>query len=202
MGIVEVSGVAFTTFQLPGAAYQWRQAYEEDRPVDAKPPTWAQFSKMFLKEFIPQTLRDAWRTEFERLRQGTMKILEYTIRFNELARHAPILVPTVTERVRRFIEGLDYDLKICRVRELQTDTKRIEGVLREEMESKETKRSRSSGGFGGFYSLSMTHYGGGSNSRPAQSAHQITRGALPYSCCKHCILANKVSAQVVLNATR
>ena len=59
MGIVEVSGVFFTTFQLLGAAYQWWQIYEESRPADETPPTWAQFSEMFLKEFVPQTLRDA-----------------------------------------------------------------------------------------------------------------------------------------------
>ncbi|XP_070031610.1 uncharacterized protein [Nicotiana tomentosiformis] len=62
MGIMEVSGVAFTTFQLSGAAYRWWRAYEEGRPADATPPTWAQFSEIFLKEFVPQTLQDAWCT--------------------------------------------------------------------------------------------------------------------------------------------
>ncbi|XP_070054011.1 uncharacterized protein [Nicotiana tomentosiformis] len=141
MGIIEVSGVAFTTFQLTGIVYQWWQVYEEVRPGDATPPTWDQFSEIFLKEFIPQTIRDAWRTEFERLRQGSMTVSEYAIKFSELARHVPILVPTVRERIRGFIEGLDYDLKICMARELQTDTlfqqvveiaRRIEGVLGEE----------------------------------------------------------------------
>jgi len=50
-------------------------------------------------------------------------------------------------------------------RELQTDTpfqqvveiaRRIEGVLVEERESKEAKRSRSSGGFSGFYQNTQT----------------------------------------------
>ncbi|XP_070036074.1 uncharacterized protein [Nicotiana tomentosiformis] len=144
MGIVEVSGVAFTTFQLLGVAYRWWQIYEEGRPADVTPPTWAQFSEMFLKKFVPQTLRDAWRTEFERLCQVTMTVSEYAIRFSELAHHAPVLVPTIKERVRRFIEGLDYDIKICMARELQTDApfqqvveiaRKIEGVLGEERES-------------------------------------------------------------------
>ncbi|XP_070049439.1 uncharacterized protein [Nicotiana tomentosiformis] len=155
MGIVEVSGFAFTTFQLSGAAYQWWKVYEEGRPADATPPTWAQFLEMFLKEFVPQTLRDLWRTEFER--------------FSELAHHAPILVPTVRERVRRFIEGLAYDLKICMTQELLTDTlfqqvvefsRMLERVRDEEKESKEAKRSRSFGGFRGFYSSAMNHFGG------------------------------------------
>ncbi|XP_070049723.1 uncharacterized protein [Nicotiana tomentosiformis] len=121
MDIVEVSGVVFTIFQLSIAAYRWWQAYEEGRPADVTPPTWDQFSEMVLKEFVPQILQDAWCIEFERLCQGTMMVLEYAIRFSELARHTPILVPTVRERIRRFIEGLDYDFKKCMTRELQTD---------------------------------------------------------------------------------
>ncbi|XP_070049925.1 uncharacterized protein [Nicotiana tomentosiformis] len=176
MGIVEVSRVAFTTFQLSGAAYQCWQVYEEGRPANAIPPIWAQFTEIFLKEFVPQTLRDAWRIEFERLRQGIMTVSEYAIRFSELARNTPILVHTAREWTRRFIEGLDYDLKICMALELQTNTPfqqvveiawRIGGILGEERESKEDKRSRSSRGFSGFYSSAMTHYGGGSSSRPA-----------------------------------
>ncbi|XP_070056800.1 uncharacterized protein [Nicotiana tomentosiformis] len=122
MGIVEVSGVVFTTFQLSGSVCRWWKIFEEGRPADATPPTWAQFAEMFLKEFVPETLRDAWRTEFERLHEGTMTVSEYAIRFSELARHAPILVPTIRERVHRFIKGLGYDIKICMDRELQTDT--------------------------------------------------------------------------------
>ncbi|XP_070044896.1 uncharacterized protein [Nicotiana tomentosiformis] len=155
MGIVEVSRVSFTTFQLSGAAYQGWQIYEEGRPADATLLTLDQFSEMFLKGFVPQTLRDAWRTEFEWLCQGTMTVSEYAIRFGELARHAPILVPTIRERVHRFIEGLDYDIKICMARELQTDApfqqvveiaRKIEGVLGEKRESKEAKKFRRSGG--------------------------------------------------------
>ncbi|XP_070040230.1 uncharacterized protein [Nicotiana tomentosiformis] len=145
---------------------------------------------MFLKEFVPQTLRDVWCAAFEWLRQGTMTVSEYAIRFSELARHAPILVPTIRKRVSRFIEGLDYDIKICVARELQTDAsfqqvveiaRKIEGVLGEERGSKEAKRPRRSRGFNGFYSSARTHYSRGSSSRSAQFAHQITRSALVYS---------------------
>ncbi|XP_070051514.1 uncharacterized protein [Nicotiana tomentosiformis] len=115
-----------------------------------------------------------------------MTLSEYAIRFSELARHAPILVPTITERVHRLIEGLDYDIKICMAQELQTDTpfqqvveitRKIEGVLGEERESKMAKMSRKPGGFSEFYSSARTYYSRGSSSRPTQSAHQITQSA-------------------------
>ncbi|XP_070055132.1 uncharacterized protein [Nicotiana tomentosiformis] len=125
-------------------------------------------------------------TEFEWLHQGTMTVSEYAIRFSKLARHAPILVFTVRERVSRFIKELDYDFKICMARELQTNipfqqvvkiSRMLERVRSEENESRETKRSRKSGGFSGFYSAAITHHGGGSSGRSAQSAIQSTHSA-------------------------
>ncbi|XP_070050621.1 uncharacterized protein [Nicotiana tomentosiformis] len=122
MGIVEVNGVGFTTFQLLRAACRWWQEYEEGWLADAAPLTWAQLSKMFLREFVPQTLYDAWHTEFEQLRQGTTSVSEYAIKFSELSRHAPTLVSTIRERIRRFIEGLSYGLRFIMARELEMDT--------------------------------------------------------------------------------
>ncbi|XP_070043632.1 uncharacterized protein [Nicotiana tomentosiformis] len=100
MGIVETSEVDFVMFQLRGAAYQWWRAYELGSPDEEASLSWVQFSEMFLREFVPQSLRDAWCAEFEKLRQGTMLVSEYAVRFSDLARHAPALVATVKERVR------------------------------------------------------------------------------------------------------
>ncbi|XP_070054719.1 uncharacterized protein [Nicotiana tomentosiformis] len=95
MDIVETSEVAFTMFHLKEAAHQWWRAYEFGIPTDATSLTWVQFSEIFLRKFVPQSLRDAWRVEFEQLRLGTMSVLGYAVRFNDLARHAPALVASV-----------------------------------------------------------------------------------------------------------
>ena len=79
MGIVDSSGVSFTAFQFRGAAYQWWRAYELDSLVEAASLTWTQFSDMFLREYVPQSLRDAWCVEFEKLRQGSMTVSEYVV---------------------------------------------------------------------------------------------------------------------------
>ncbi|XP_070003558.1 uncharacterized protein [Nicotiana sylvestris] len=92
MGIAESSGVSFTAFRLRGATYQWWHAYELDSPAETTSLIWTQFSDMFLREYVPHSLRDTWSAEFEQLRQGTMTILEYVVRFSDLARHAPALV--------------------------------------------------------------------------------------------------------------
>ncbi|XP_070036924.1 uncharacterized protein [Nicotiana tomentosiformis] len=158
MAIVEVSRVAFTTFQLSRVAYWWWKAYEEGRPADAAPLIWDHFSDMFLRECVPQTLRDAWRIEFEQLHQGTISVSEYAIRFSELCLHAPAFVSTGRERVRRFIEGLDYGLRFSMARELEMDTLyqqvveiawRLEGMRGLEIEDRKAKRPRDSGGYSG-----------------------------------------------------
>ncbi|XP_070054322.1 uncharacterized protein [Nicotiana tomentosiformis] len=110
MGNVKMRGVAFSTFQLSGATYQWWQAYKEGILADASLITWTKFLEMFLREFVPQTHHDAWRTEFKQLRHGTMTVSEYAIRFSELSRHVLALVSKVKERVCRFIERLNYVL--------------------------------------------------------------------------------------------
>ncbi|XP_070055464.1 uncharacterized protein [Nicotiana tomentosiformis] len=118
MDIVEMSGVALTTFQLKGATYQWWRANEMGSPSELASLTWVQFSKIFLREFVPQSRRDAWRVEFAQLRQGTISVSEYAVRFSDLARHAHALVATVRECVRRFIEGLMHDIRFSMAREL------------------------------------------------------------------------------------
>lgn len=55
VGILETSGVSFTTFQFSGAAFRWWEAYERRRPVGAVPLTWQEFSVIFLEKFVPQS---------------------------------------------------------------------------------------------------------------------------------------------------
>ncbi|XP_070036351.1 uncharacterized protein [Nicotiana tomentosiformis] len=121
MGIMEMSGVSFTTFQLSGAAYQCWRAYELSSPDEEASLTWTQFSEMFLRAYVPQSLRNARSAEFEKLRQGAMTVSEYAICFSELARNAPTLVATFRERVRRFIEGLHPSIQTSMDMELDID---------------------------------------------------------------------------------
>ncbi|XP_070050454.1 uncharacterized protein [Nicotiana tomentosiformis] len=149
MGIVEFSGVAFTTFQLKGAAYQWCRAYELGSPAEAASLTWIHFSNMFLREFVPQSLRDAWRTEFEQLRQGSMTVLEYAVRFSDLSRYAPALVAAIRERVCQFIERLNLGIRFSMAQELEMDivywqvvgiARRLKGIWTREREEMEALR--------------------------------------------------------------
>ncbi|XP_070004206.1 uncharacterized protein [Nicotiana sylvestris] len=121
VGISGSSGVSFNAFQLRGAAYEWWCTYELDSLNEATSFTWTQFSDLFLREFVSQSLRDAWRAKFDHLCQGAMTISEYAVCYTSLSRHAPALVSTVRERVRRFIEGLISRIKSSMVCKLDMD---------------------------------------------------------------------------------
>ncbi|XP_070049491.1 uncharacterized protein [Nicotiana tomentosiformis] len=116
-GILETSGVSFTTFQFSGAAFRWWVAYERRRPVSALPLTWQEFSVLFLEKFVPQSRREELHRQFEQLRQDGMSVMQYEMRFSELAHHVAWLVPTNRESIRRFINDLTYQLRLLMTRE-------------------------------------------------------------------------------------
>ncbi|XP_070047009.1 uncharacterized protein [Nicotiana tomentosiformis] len=178
MGIVETSGVSFTTFQLRGPAYQWWRAYELSSPDEAASLTWTQFSELFFCEYVPQSLRDAWRIEFEQLHQGSMTMSEYVVHFSWLARHTLALVATVRERVRRFIEGLHPSIRTSVARELEIDityqqavsiARRVKAMFARDREEKEAERSQETGHYSGARAPAA-RYGRGFLSHPVHSA--------------------------------
>ncbi|XP_070054827.1 uncharacterized protein [Nicotiana tomentosiformis] len=133
---------------------------------------------MFLREYVPQSLRDAWRAKFEQLCQGAMTVLEYAFCFSELARHAPALVAIVRERVRRFIEGLHPSIQTSMARDLEMDityqqavsiARRVEGMFAQDRREREAKRSRETSHYSGARAPAA-RYVRGFMSRPVHSA--------------------------------
>ncbi|XP_070049488.1 uncharacterized protein [Nicotiana tomentosiformis] len=116
MGILETSGVSFTTFQFFGATFRWWEAYERRRPIGAAPLTWRELSILVLEKYLPQSCREELRRQFEQLHQDGMSVKQYGMRFSELAYHAVWLVPTDREKIRRFSDGLTYQLRLLMTR--------------------------------------------------------------------------------------
>ncbi|XP_070032025.1 uncharacterized protein [Nicotiana tomentosiformis] len=155
-GILETSGVSFTTFQLTGTTFRRWEAYERSRLADAAPLSWHEFSVLFLEKFVPPTRREELCRKFEQPHQEGMSVTQYEMRFLELARHAIWLVHTDRESIRRFIDGLSYGLHFVMTRgnassgrfdEVVDIAWWIEQVRSEEREEREAKRPRGSGGF-------------------------------------------------------
>ncbi|XP_070050917.1 uncharacterized protein [Nicotiana tomentosiformis] len=136
-----------------------------------------------MRDFVPQTLRDAWRVEFKKLRHGTLSVSEYAIRFKYLSRHALALVSTFREWVRKFIEGLSYGISFSMARELETDVsfqqlveiaRRLEGMLGQEREDRMAKKPHGLGGSIGPYFGGRVCHGRGFVGQPVQFALQFS----------------------------
>nr|XP_025884581.1 uncharacterized protein LOC112940524 [Solanum lycopersicum] len=61
---------------------------------------------------MPRSVRDRLHDQFSRLEQGSMTVSEYEARFHELSRHTTMILPTEGERVRCFVRGLRYHLRV------------------------------------------------------------------------------------------
>ncbi|XP_070057537.1 uncharacterized protein [Nicotiana tomentosiformis] len=156
-GILETSGVSFTTFQLTRAAFRWWETYERSRTVGTT-LSWQEFSVLFLEKFVPQTHREELRRQFEYLCQEDLSVTQYEMRFLELSHHAVWLVPTEREKIGRFINGLNHQFHFVmtlgnvagvKFDEVVDSARRLEMIRIQEREEREAKRSRGSGNSSG-----------------------------------------------------
>ncbi|XP_070047447.1 uncharacterized protein [Nicotiana tomentosiformis] len=122
MGIIESNGVDFSMFQVTGSAERWWKDYVFTKPVGSPALTWEKFSQLFLENFLPITLRENYRKQFEHLQQGNMSVTQYKTSFVDLTHHALLLLllPTDRERVRRFIDGLVQPIKLQMAKETRS----------------------------------------------------------------------------------
>ncbi|VFQ85702.1 unnamed protein product [Cuscuta campestris] len=100
----------FAAQLLRGEAYEWWKRTDESNETP-KPWTWEFFDWAFKKEYIPARFREEKRTEFVELRQGDMTLPEYRQKFVSLAKFAPTLVSTTTDRIEEFRLKLRPDLR-------------------------------------------------------------------------------------------
>ena len=78
MHVDEVEGVELATYQLKDVANQWYADWEDEKGES-------------VDRFFPLELRKAKAEEFMSLKQGSMSVQEYTLKFNKLAPYAPEL---------------------------------------------------------------------------------------------------------------
>ena len=72
--------------------------------------SWGEFREIFMGKFFPTTARHAKAREFLELKQGTMTVMEYVVKFTELACFADDYVGTNLAKVRKFEDGLKLSI--------------------------------------------------------------------------------------------
>jgi hypothetical protein len=85
--------VLFLAHQLVGPATDWWDAYIE---AHEEPETinWQEFRNNFRTHHVPFGMMKLKKKEFEDLKQGSMSVNEYVIRFTQLSHYAPDNVDT------------------------------------------------------------------------------------------------------------
>ena len=149
--------------------------------------TWESFSSLYMEKYIPRTLRDMRRDEFQILEQDRISVTAYKARFRALSRYATQLCFSPQERIRRFVKGLRSDLQIPAL-QVATAAKsfqevvdfmiEVEGVKPDDFTMASTpKKFRKGREFGGSYSRGQSS--GGYPARPIQSSLQAVAGGPP-----------------------
>ncbi|VFQ92780.1 unnamed protein product [Cuscuta campestris] len=91
-------------------AYEWWKRTDKSAETP-KPWTWTHFEWAFKQEYIPKRFCEERRKEFVELQQEGMTLPEYSQKFTHLAKFAPTLVSTPTDRIEEFKNKLRPDLR-------------------------------------------------------------------------------------------
>ena len=94
----------FIVSLLQGDAYDWWETIPRAlvRPAVL---TYEDFLCLFRNKYLPEVYREEKLREFLNLRQRTLSVADYEVKFTQLSHYAPMMVATERDRCRRFEEG-------------------------------------------------------------------------------------------------
>ena len=117
----ETESVELASYRLHDVAANWYESWMLSRGEDAPPAVWGEFTEAFLAHFLPPEMRRARVDRFLLLRQRGRSVREYSLEFDSLARYASTYVADMTDRMHRYVIGLDdYLVDSCTVMAAQT----------------------------------------------------------------------------------
>ncbi|GAU49453.1 hypothetical protein TSUD_407400 [Trifolium subterraneum] len=112
MECTELEKVTFATRFLRGAACDWWEGVRAYMTASQMEMTWANFRRLFIDHYIPESYRLTMERELIELKQGSRSVAEYTAKFNELVRHVADGddVPTEAWKIKKYRFGLRADI--------------------------------------------------------------------------------------------
>ena len=108
MQLSDTERVACAVNQLEDEARGWWEVMASVEDVNSM--TWIRFLNLFHGKYMSEANLSNKVREFMSLRQDSMSVLEYTTKFDALARFAPSLVPTDQARKMKYMHGLNVDI--------------------------------------------------------------------------------------------
>ncbi|GAU10392.1 hypothetical protein TSUD_417700, partial [Trifolium subterraneum] len=112
MECTELEKVTFATRFLRGAACNWWEGVRAYMTASQMEMTWANFRRLFIDHYIPESYRMSMERELIELKQGGKSVAEYTAKFNELVRYVADSddAPTEAWKIKKYRFGLRADI--------------------------------------------------------------------------------------------
>ncbi|GAU51348.1 hypothetical protein TSUD_412960 [Trifolium subterraneum] len=112
MACTELEKVTFATRFLRGAACNWWEGVRAYMTASQMEMTWANFRRLFIDHYIPESYRMSMERELIELKQGGKSVAEYTAKFNELVRYVADSddAPTEAWKIKKYRFGLRADI--------------------------------------------------------------------------------------------
>ena len=87
MGASDTEKEELTSYQLKDVAQTWCKILHESRALSGVSNTWEYFKTAFHRRFFPMEMREAKVEEFINLKQGSMTVREYSLKFVKISRY-------------------------------------------------------------------------------------------------------------------
>ncbi|KAL3745370.1 hypothetical protein ACJRO7_014470 [Eucalyptus globulus] len=107
----KVENVVLAVYQLKGIASTWWRATKRIVFPEGVVPKWNVVIEVFNGKYFSNSARELKMAEFQRIRQGTMIVDQYEVKFVELSQYAPELVENPVDRAKRFRDGLRPEVR-------------------------------------------------------------------------------------------
>ena len=104
MHVTEEESVELASYRLKDVAYDWIQMWNKGRDKNTALVTWQLFQNAFLDRFFPLELWEAKIEDFMNLRQGSMSVKEYCLKFNQLSKYGPNIMVDSRTSMTKFLE--------------------------------------------------------------------------------------------------
>ncbi|XP_070045315.1 uncharacterized protein [Nicotiana tomentosiformis] len=156
MHAIEAEGAELASYRLKGVAYSWFEIWEDSREEGNPPARWSEFFNAFIDHFFPTETKAAHATKFENLKQGSMSVWEYHMRFVRLSKYAIYMLPTMEVIVQGLSPLVINEAATATLNSYMNYGKMVEFAQATEtrkrknrMERESSNRARSAGNFNG-----------------------------------------------------
>ncbi|GAU12300.1 hypothetical protein TSUD_142090 [Trifolium subterraneum] len=108
----EAERVNFATRFFRGNACNWWESTKNFMMANQIEMNWTNFRCLFINHYVPESFSYKMEKELQELKQGSMSVAEYTMKFNELIRYAADgpEAPTEAWKIKKYRMGLRADI--------------------------------------------------------------------------------------------